>query len=524
MARPAISAALQATGESLFGKRSPYGVMAPPPYENFHSSDWPAVSLLASSAAQRGQLTKAGRLLWDSLVGQPHNRQIRMALIWVMIHRDRPIEALALLDEILAEAPDDFEAIQHKAFVLVRLGRLDEALGLYSELLVAYSDRPGLLVARGQTLLSLGRQSEAVDDYRRAIQMDLGCGEAWWALANVKTVPLSSDDIATMRAILSKAGLTSKSRINLEFALGKAFEDAGIFDRSFEHYRTGNELQSIHAYRNRDAMRRHVDQSIALLDKQVLARSGSEGSDAPVFIVGMPRSGSTLVEQILASHPQVEGTAELPTVPALARLIGEGMGRSDLEYADLLLGYSEDALRELGKRYVEQATAYRTTQRPFFVDKMPMNWVHVGLIRLILPKARIVDVRREPLDCCFSNYAQNYARGHEFTHTLEDLAAQYRDYLRLMSHYDLVAPGTVTRVVYEELVERPDQAIRNLLDSLQLPFAESCLHFFENDRPVQTPSAQQVRQPMNLRGIDRWRPYEPWLGPLKAALAQGSTT
>lgn len=512
---PAMSPALEASGRSLFGIVEPRRLL-----KGGRSAEHqaPAVRLLASSAARRGQLTRAGRLLWDLVVSNPRDREMRINLVSVMIMRDQPIEALTLLEEMLAERPEDARAAERKAFILMQLGRLDEALEIYSRLVAAHQDYPPLLLARGNVLLATGKAQAAAADYYEALGRDPGYGEAWWALANIKTARFSTADLGSMQSLLAHSELNSTARINLEFALGKAFEDAGDYERSFAHYRRGNEYQSIGAFDATGAAQGHVDQVIDCFGADGLSgRTGAE-MDGPIFIVGMPRSGTTLLEQILASHPDIEGTAELPTISAIARSLGEGIGRTEFNYSSLLKSYSDDGLKALGKRYLEKSAAYRRTDRPFFIDKMPSNWMHVALIKLILPRARIIDIRRDPLDCCFSNFAQHYPRGHEYTHRLEDLGTQYRNYERLIAQFDRIAPGAVIRLQYERLVDDPETVVRELLQRLGLPFAESCLRFFENDRAVRTPSAQQVRQPINRKGIGRAQPYLPWLGPLVDAL------
>lgn len=512
---PALSPALAASGRSLFGSVEQVGLLRGGRAAEFQA---PTVRLLASSAARKGQLTRAGRLLWDLAVSNPRDREMRITLASVMIMRDQPIEALNLLDEMLAERPDDSRAAERKAFILMQLGRVDEAFEIYSRLVAAHPDLPPLLVARGNVLLAMGKQQAAAADYRKALSRDPNYGEAWWALANIKTVAFAGNEIRAMRTLLATGDLGSTARINLQFALGKALEDAGDPERSFEHYRRGNEMQSVGAFKAAEAAQRHVDQVINSLDADNLSRRADAENKGPIFIIGMPRSGTTLLEQILASHPDVEGTAELPTISAIAHSLGEGIGRTEFSYSGLLKGYSDDALLALGDRYLQKSAAYRRTGKPFFIDKMPSNWMHVGLIKLILPRARIIDIRRDPLDCCFSNYAQHYPRGHEFTHRLEDLGIQYRNYERLIGHFDTIAPGAVIPLHYERLVDDPEAVVRELLERLGLPFAESCLRFFENDRAVRTPSAQQVRQPMNRKGIGRAQPYLPWLGPLVEAL------
>ena len=523
MTAPKLSPALAAATRSAFGawSASPFAQPVATP----QSDDGPVVMLLASAAARRGQLTKAARLLCISLASHPRDREVALALALVLLQRDRPIEALALLDEVMSNNPNDLDAAGRRAFILGQLGRFDEACRLYDALLAAVPRHPGLLVARGRTHLALGHKAKAIADYRSAIDLDPGFGEAWIALSNIKTVAFSAEDVRRMDFLLARGDLAAKARIEVHFALGKALEDAGSYEQSFHHYRQGNSLQASGAFPLREAVSDHVERSINAIDPELFRRFEGAGSPspAPIFIVGMPRSGTTLVEQILASHPSVEGAGELPAISVIASSLGEGLARSAFEYADLLQGLGPMRLRELGERYIDQVAPYRRTDRKFFVDKMPSNWMHLGLIRLILPKAKIVDVRREPLDCCFSNFAQYFPRGHQFSHSLEGVAAQYRDYRALIDHVDAVAPGMVVRLNYEELVDQPEASIAKLLEDLGLPFDSSCLRFFANDRPVQTPSAQQVRQPINRRGIGRWRPYEPWLAPLIGAVrSEGS--
>lgn len=515
MVAPALSPALMASGRSLFGNAET-GLSLKGGQSVEHQA--PAIRLLASSAARRGQFTRAGRLLWDLAVSNPRDREMRVNLASVMIMRDQPIEALKLLEEMLAERAEDARVAERKAFILVQLGRLVEALEIYSRLVRLHPDVPPLLLARGHVLLAMGDERAAAEEYQKAIGLDPGYGDAWWALANIKTFAFSADEVRAMRSLLATGELGSTARINLEFALGKAFEDAGDPERSFAHYRRGNGYQSIGAFDATHAAQGHVDQVIDCFDTaEIFKRSGAE-AQGPIFIVGMPRSGTTLLEQILASHPDVEGTAELPTISAIAQSLGEGIGRTEFNYSSLLKAYSDEGLKALGNRYLQKSAAYRRTDKPFFIDKMPSNWMHVGLIKLILPRARIIDIRRDPVDCCFSNFAQHYPRGHEYTHRLEDLGTQYRNYQRLIAHFDAIAPGSVIPLQYERLVDDPETVTRELLDRLGLPFDAACMRFYENDRPVRTPSAQQVRQPINRKGIGRAKPFLPWLGPLVDAL------
>jgi hypothetical protein len=364
-----------------------------------------------------------------------------------------------------------------------------------------------------------GRAPHGIAAYRRAIAIAPVLGEAWWSLANLKTVKLGPAEVAAMESALEQPGLQRPDLFHLHFALGKAHDDAGEPERAFSHYAEGNRLRRQGIAYDADETRRQVARSRALFTPAFLAAREAVGCPAPdpIFILGMPRAGSTLVEQILASHRLVEGTTELPDIPLIARGLSAGQDPRP-SYPDAIAALDPDALRALGEAYLERSRVQRRTDRPFFIDKMPNNWVHVGLIHLILPRARIIDARRHPLDCCFSNFRQHYARGQGFSYSLEDMGRYYADYVALMAHFDAVLPGRVHRVVHERLLDDPETEIRNLLDHLELDFDPACLAFHETRRAVRTASSEQVRRPINRDGVGQWRPYEAWLDPLKAAL------
>jgi tetratricopeptide (TPR) repeat protein len=373
----------------------------------------------------------------------------------------------------------------------------------------------------GHILKTLGQQSESVAAYRRAIAIRPTLGEVWWSLANLKTMRFDQADIDAMTAALETAGLSDDDRFHLHFALGKALEDRQEAAASFTHYAAGNRLRRAQLRYEPDETKAHVDRSIALYSQKFFAERASHGCDArdPIFILGMPRAGSTLVEQILASHSAIEGTAELPDLPAIARRLG-GRDRKpeDSHYPAGLAELAPDALRALGEEYLERASVQRSTDKPFFIDKLPNNWAHVGLIRLILPNAKVIDARRHPLACCFSNFKQHFARGQIWSYDLAEIGAYYRDYVTLMRHFDTVLPDFVHRVIHEHLVDDPEADVRRLLEFLDLPFEDACLSFYENPRAVRTASSEQVRRPISREGLDQWKPFEPWLDPLKAAL------
>jgi len=324
-----------------------------------------------------------------------------------------------------------------------------------------------------------------------------------------------------MEGALAGGALSEEDRFHLHFALGKALEDRGRAEPAFAHYAEGNRLRRAGIDYDPEEISGHVRRSTALFTAGFLAAREGQGCPAPdpIFILGMPRAGSTLIEQILASHPQVEGTMELPDIPALAKGLGARKLKSEPSaYPECLADLGADQLRALGEDYLETTRVQRKTDRPFFIDKMPNNWAHVGLIRLILPNARIIDARRHPLACCFSNFKQHFARGQGFSYDLAELGLYYRDYVTLMAHFDAVQPGRIHLMLNEALIDDPEAEVRRLLDHLGLPFDPACLRFHENERAVRTASSEQVRRPINREGIDAWRAYELWLGPLKDAL------
>lgn len=434
-------------------------------------------------------------------------------------------EALAELNQI--EGPEaEYDPIMGlKALALSRVGENEQAIELCRQLLERQPTNPEIWISLANLLKIVGDNQGSVDAYRKVIEIQPTNGEAWWSLANLKTYRFGEEDIAAMEAAVNSAGLGDNDRFRIHFALGKAREDRGEDEASFDHYRLGNSLRAMQArYRPGEATNL-VDRMLRLFTREFFeerAGFGCKASD-PIFIIGMPRAGSTLVEQILGSHPLVEGTAELPDVIVLARELEEGPEGGPgawRNYPEMLADLSSDDFRRLGETYLERTRIQRKTDRPFFTDKMPNNWIHAGLIRLMLPNAKIIDARRHPLACGFSNFKQHYARGQEFSYDLEHFGRYYRDYVRLMAHLDAVAPGTVHRVIYERLLASPEEQIRSLLDYLGLPFDKACLNFHENKRAVRTASAEQVRRPIDREGAESWKRFEPWLDPLKQSLGE----
>lgn len=483
-------------------------------------TDVAAIRMMAELAARLGRLADSENLLRRALELAPAFAAARANLATVLYRQGRPVEAIAELERLETAGPGDPAQMNLKAAALGRIGSYEEALALYRQVLDRHPDQPKVWMSFGHVLKTVGRTEDSIAAYRRAIALAPTLGEVWWSLANLKTLAFDEADVEAMEAAFATSGLTDEDRLHLQFALGKAREDRGETERAFACYAEGNRIRRTQIHYDPEETSDHVRRSTALFTPEFFAEREGWGCDAPdpIFVLGLPRAGSTLVEQILASHAEIEGTMELPDLPALARRLG-GRGRGQTSvYPEILAGLDREAVRALGEEYLDRTRVQRKTDRPFFVDKMPNNWAHVGLIRLILPSARIVDARRHPLACGFSNFKQHFARGQTFTYDLEEIGLYYRDYVELMAHFDQAVPGHVHRLIHERLVADPETEVRRLLDFVGVPFDPACLRFHETDRPVRTASSEQVRRPISREGLDRWEAFERWLGPMKAAL------
>ena len=483
--------------------------------------DVAAIRMFAEVAARLGRYGDAETLLRRALELAPGFDAARETLARVLQRQNRPADALAEVDRLMARDASNPSHAMLRAAILVRLGDYASAIALYERVLATHPNQPKGWMSLGHALKTVGRFDDSVAAYRTAIAQAPALGEAWWSLANLKTHGFTETDVAAMEAALAVPELGDDDRLHLHFALGKAREDRTDHAAAFAHYARGNAVRRTQLpYRTEDTRDQRV-RATALFTPTFLAARAGQGCPAPdpIFIVGLPRSGSTLIEQILSSHSRVEGTMELPDLLAIARRLGEARTRSAASaYPEVLATLDADRLAALGQEYIDRTRVQRRTARPFFIDKMPNNWAHVGLIRLILPNAKIIDARRHPLGCCLSAYKQHFARGQGFAYDLGELGDYYRDYVALMAHFDRVAPGSVHRVVYERMVADTEVEVRALLAHLGLDFEPACLSFHLNDRAVRTPSSEQVRRPIFTEGVDQWRHFEPWLGPLKAAL------
>ena len=486
-------------------------------------TDVTAIRMLAEIAVRLGHDEKAEQLLKRCLDLAPGFSAARYNFA-VLLHRHNDSnQALVEIERLLLVDPDSPKYRNLCAVILSRVGEYERASQIYKLLLKEYPANAKVWLSYGHVLKTEGSPKACIDAYRQSITRDPAFGEAYWSLANLKTFRFTKTDLSAMLEQVDRSELGDENRVHFHFALGKAAEDANAYSQSFMHYDKGNTL-----YRGNNNYEPELNSTrISRLKTTFTAKffnqragSGCKASD-PIFIIGMPRSGSTLLEQILSSHSAVEGTTELPEIVTMAKELREQAESDEIvAYADVLATKSSAQLQELGEQYIERTRIHRKTDRDFFIDKMPNNFLHIGMIHLVLPNAKIIDARRHPLGCCFSNFKQYYARGQNFSYSLIDMARFYHDYVDLMAHYDQVLPGHVHRVFYEQTVADTETEVRKLLDYCGLEFEESCLRFFENRRPVRTASSEQVRQPIYTEGVEQWRHFEPWLDPLKSALGR----
>jgi tetratricopeptide (TPR) repeat protein len=508
----------------------------------------------AGAALRAGDSADAERTLRQHLIHAPDDVDALVKLAELLSERDRRFEATIVFKRALAVAPradairlslaqllekqglfdaalmevrllgepirSSIEARTLEAALLGYFGRHDEQIPIYEELLARFPQRAIVWIYFGNTLRTVGRTDEAIKALRKAIKLRPNFGEAYWHLSNLKTFRFADRDIAAM-GLLLRGKLNDVDAIHFHFALGKALEERADAEGSFRHYSEGNRIRAAQLPPEQSNLTPRADGIIDTFDEQLFDRVAGAGHPArdPIFIVGLQRSGSTLVEQILASHPMIEGTSELTIIEQIWRRLG-GAGTSTIDPFGHVSGLEPHQLELMGSEYIERTRAFRRTGRPFFVDKLPGNWLNVGLIRLILPNARIIDTRRHPLACGFSNFKQLYQTGVAFSYDLGTIGQFYRDYLRVMSHFDRVQPGKIHHLLNEHLIDDPEGEVRRLLDFVGVPFDPACLDSHQTRRAVQTPSSEQVRRPINRDGVDQWRRYEPWLGPLKDALGE----
>lgn len=476
--------------------------------------------LLADIGVRFGVLEEAEFLLESALAFEPGNIQVQLDYIAVLRKRQKFDKALSEAKSLRDQDPENPVFLSHYAIESLQAGDYDTALETFDRILEKIPGDATTLTSKGHALKTIGKHKDAVAAYRTAIMAQPRHADAYYALANLKTYQFEDDDIANMEQQLDAGTLPLDGRIQLHFALGKAFEDRKDYDRSFTHYEQGNSLKRHQCRYKADQMEEELKTQATVCTSALFEKRKGCGYDAPdpIFIVGLPRAGSTLLEQILASHSQVDGTMELPNILSLAhKLRAQKNIQAEDGYPKNLWHMTDDQLQAFGEAYIEETRVHRKAA-PFFIDKMPNNFRHIGLIQLILPNAKIIDARRDALACCFSGFKQLFAEGQEFTYGLTEIGRYYRDYVGLMDHWDIALPGKVLRVQYEDVVTDLETQVRRILDHCGLPFEEQCLNFHKTERSVRTASSEQVRQPINTRGLEPWRPFEAHLGPLREAL------
>jgi len=491
-----------------------------------HQQDAEALRMLAEVAMRDQRFEDAEVLFARCLELAPKDDGARFSLAETFVRQQNGVSAIPILKLLRQgdEADAAYRNLLAAAYTLT--GQDDEALHLYEALLADFPKQANIWMNYGHLLRAIGRSQDAMSAYRRSAALSKAPGDAFWSLANMKLALFSDEDIAVLRDQAARIDLLDEDRAQVRYALGKALEDRGEYAASFENYQAGAAIKRAERVYSAADTTSKVRKAAETFTARFFAERTGFGSptDEPIFIVGLPRSGSTLIEQILASHSLVEGTMELPDIAQLSRSLERAAEEAQKAYPQSLTDLSATEARLLGQTFIDQTQAHRHIGRPRFIDKMPNNFLYLGLICLILPNAKIIDARRHPLGSGFSSFKQLFAQGQAFSYDLTDIGLYYRDYVDVMRHFDQVLPGRVHRVIYEDMVEDTDAEVRRLLDYCGLPFEEGCLRFYETNRTVRTVSSEQVRRPIFRDGIDQWRNFEPWLDPLKAALGPALET
>jgi tetratricopeptide (TPR) repeat protein len=485
-----------------------------------HGDHVEGMRLLAKIGMELDVTDDAELLLESALKIAPGHRVARYEYALVLLKRHKHVQAREQMEQLLRLDPDSRAYRTTYATVCTGFGGYDTALPLYREVLAETPGDPELHLSIAHALKTLGKTQEAIDSYRAAAAVRPNFGETYWSLANLKIYRFTDDEIARMRSEEASAGTQLVDRYHLCFALGKALEDRAEYAESFIYYERGNALKKTECRYRPDPLERNARLQASVCTREFFAARREVGCPdrSPILVIGLPRSGSTLVEQILASHSQVEGTMELADIPRMVQdLQGREAAGAAPRYPGMLAEMKPEDFRRLGEKYLSDTRLYRTG-KPRFIDKMPNNFRHLGLIHLILPNAKIIDARRDPMACCFSNFKQLFASGQQFTYSIEDIARYYRMYLDLMTHWENALPGKILRVEHESVVEDLETNVRRILDFCELEFEPGCMEFHKTERTVHSASSEQVRRPINREGVDQWRHYEPWLGPLKGAL------
>ncbi len=476
--------------------------------------------LLAYLGVQTEVLDDAEILLENAVAFEPENLLARYDYMGVLYKRQKYEQAFQEAKFLLNQDPNNVRHQTAYANQCVAIGRFEEAIKIYEQVTPKVPDPAQVHLLRGHALKTIDKSELAITAYKEAYRARSSFGDAFWSLANLKTYRFEASEVEQMLNFVDSESIPSIDQIHLNFALGKHFEDHQDFEQSFQFYKTGNAVKQAAIGFDSALLSKRLKLQHEVCDAKLFSdreKSGVAASD-PIFVVGLPRAGSTLLEQILASHPLVDGTQELPNIAAFAfELDGRRRLQDDPQYPACLSSISDEALRDMGQKYLDDTRIHRGNA-PFFIDKMPNNFRHIGLIKLILPNAKIIDARRHPLACCFSGFKQLFASGQEFSYGLEDIGHYYQDYIDLMTHWNSVLPDFILTVHHEAVVFDLETQVRRMLDFCGLPFDAACLNFHRTERSVRTPSSEQVRQPIYQSGLNAYQPFEPWLAPLKTAI------
>ena len=479
-----------------------------------------AMSILSDIASRLGHLNDAEFLLESAVKLSPNDSEIRKKYLLILRKRQKFTKTMEQADILIEQFPDNLSFQAQKAIEVMQNGDHEESIRLLDKILKKAPLDPNTLTAKGHAEKTLGKTNDAIHSYQSAYNSKHDHGEAYFSLANLKTYKFDDEEIQQMKNQLKRVDISISDRTYFHFALAQACEAIEDFDEAFTQLDSGNHIRKQQTKYSIDRMNQEIQAQIDVCDKEFFDQMGSGGinTNEPIFILGLPRAGSTLIEQILASHSMIDGTLELPNILTMAQdLRGEDIYGTLGKYPGSMKNLSCDERKEMGNRFITDTKMHRDNA-PMFTDKMPNNFRHIALIHLIMPNAKIIDARRYPLDCCFSMFKQLFAQGQEFTYGLKEAGSYYSSYVKLMNHWDNVLPGKILTVNNEDVIDDLEGQVRRLLNFLEIPFEQNCISFHETDRSVRTASSEQVRQPINKKGQGRWKPYAEHLKPLMNSL------
>ena len=475
-----------------------------------------AMSLLSDIADRLGYFDDAEFLLESAVKLSPSDGELRMKYAMILRKKQKFAKTMEQVNILCEKFPENLSYQAQKASEIMQNGDHKGAIDLFDDILKKNPYNFSILTSKGHAQKTLGESDRAINSYQTAYQVKQDHGEAFFSLANLKTYEFSKNELNIMRNQLRRVDLTMRDKAYFHFALAQGCEAVGEYDEAFFHLDSGNKIKNKQSKYSIERMDKELQAQIDVCDELFFEKHGQGGHETkdPIFILGLPRAGSTLIEQILASHSMIDGTLELPNILSMAQsLRGDDIYGKEGNYPKSMENLSLEKRIAMGEKFISDTSMHRN-EAPRFTDKMPNNFRHIGLIHLIMPNAKIIDARRYPLDCCFSMFKQLFAQGQEFTYGLTEAGSYYKSYIKLMNHWDQVLPNKILRVNNEDIIDDLEGQVVKMLNFLELPFEESCITFYETDRSVRTASSEQVRKPINKAGMDRWKPYAKYLGPL----------